>query len=226
MATTNAGIPSRWRARIADGGVIVGLAVLLIAVVVVVLAVFGNPPVLQQLRDAAYARGVITFLITLGTICIAIVLVSSALFSAESTDERFRRAREVFSVLAGVLGTIVGFYFGSTDGTRGSLSIDTPQVIATAQGSQLVARISGGVPPYTYTVEVNGEKVLEQQTSPDGSILADLPSVGPDAEVKVLAVDHEGRRAEGVRGKRRPAPPSPGVSPSTGPTTTPTPRRN
>ena len=58
------------------------------------------------------ARIFITFLVAVGTIAIALLAVLTAMIIREY-KERFALAKEVLTVLVGILGTIVGFYFGS-----------------------------------------------------------------------------------------------------------------
>ena len=77
-------------------------------------------PLIGRLSDPSFARGLITFLISVATIGLAFVLVYQA---SSSSDDSFRRAREVFAGLMGILGTIVGFYFGSADKTSAKLDI-------------------------------------------------------------------------------------------------------
>jgi hypothetical protein len=70
---------------------------------------------LEKLANKEVARGLITFLIALSTVGIAIILAISTVVLTEGPDgdKRFDRGKQVLSVLIGVLGTIVGFYFGS-----------------------------------------------------------------------------------------------------------------
>ena len=70
---------------------------------------------LTNLANKEVARGLITFLITIATVGIAIILAISTLVLTEGDagDKRFDRGKQVLSVLIGVLGTIVGFYFGA-----------------------------------------------------------------------------------------------------------------
>lgn len=74
---------------------------------------------LSKLADKEVARGLITFLIAFSTVGIAVILAISTVVVPDSTegDKRFDRGKQVLSVLIGVLGTIVGFYFGSTPPT-------------------------------------------------------------------------------------------------------------
>ncbi|HVR27081.1 MAG TPA: PASTA domain-containing protein [Candidatus Polarisedimenticolia bacterium] len=70
---------------------------------------------LSSLADKERARGLITFLIAISTVGVAIILSISTLILAagDDGDKRFDRGKQVLSVLIGVLGTIVGFYFGA-----------------------------------------------------------------------------------------------------------------
>lgn len=70
---------------------------------------------LKSLADEKNARGLITFLIVLTTVGIALILALSTIVLDDSpeNDKRFDRGKQVLTILIGVLGTIVGFYFGS-----------------------------------------------------------------------------------------------------------------
>lgn len=60
------------------------------------------------------ARNLITFLVAVITIVIALILTLMAFFSnLPDLKERFAMGREILTILIGVLGTIVGFYYGS-----------------------------------------------------------------------------------------------------------------
>jgi hypothetical protein len=67
-------------------------------------------------ETAAAARGLITFLVVLITIAIALILTLLAFFSnSRDLKERFALGKEILTLLIGVLGTIIGFYFGSAE---------------------------------------------------------------------------------------------------------------
>lgn len=148
------------------------VAIMLLFGAVILAAILLNAPAIDRLSDAAYARGVITWIICVGTICIGFVLVNQA-FDTDSDDNKFRRGREVFAGLMGVLGTIVGFYFfGSTEGSGGKLRLADTRLI----DSQVLTFASGGEPPYRYTVKV-GDKESEEKVSDGGWIVDTLEAV-------------------------------------------------
>src|SRR5438309_410000 len=101
----------------------VGLFALL-GFVVLGLIVYGitekDQEFLTSLANKEVARGLITFLIAITTVGIAIILAISTLVLAagDEGDKRFDRGKQVLSVLIGVLGTIVGFYFGAEVNTK------------------------------------------------------------------------------------------------------------
>ena len=64
--------------------------IVFIALVGILTAIFFNVPVIRKLSDTGFARGLITFIISVATIGLAFVLVSQS-FSRETTDEGFRR---------------------------------------------------------------------------------------------------------------------------------------
>jgi hypothetical protein len=141
----------------------------------------GQWAVLKDVAELAYARGLITLAITVATIAIAVLLVTTAVFGIVSSDDQFRRAREVFSVLAGVLGTIVGFYFGSAEKERPQgVKLAEVKVVTSGQGSRIVTAATAGTPPYRYRVEVEGKTVASGE-SKDGLILAEVQGPRPGA---------------------------------------------
>ncbi|WHZ15009.1 MAG: hypothetical protein OJF52_001850 [Nitrospira sp.] len=138
---------------------------------------------LRELSITEVARGLITFLVAVATVGIALILTVYMVVTPDSqaaiVKERFGLAKEVLSTLIGVLGTIVGFYFGST--TTPSAP-PPPQVqILTVSNAKLdpltpkpggdftvTAEISGGKPPYNYTIGFSPDKIPSggEKTSP------------------------------------------------------------
>lgn len=66
------------------------------------------------LTDSAKARGLITFCVAIVTVAIALILVFYVVFStSEDLKERFTFGKDVLMVFVGILGTIMGFYYGA-----------------------------------------------------------------------------------------------------------------
>jgi hypothetical protein len=166
------------------------LLLLLVFAFVLLIAIIFGAKALGHFADAAYARGIITVVIILSTIAIAFVLVYQAFFAELSDDDRFRRGREVFTGLMGVLGTIVGFYFGTAQGAEGRVTLAALRI----DGREVVTFVSGGVSPYRYTVNVGGQ-TSAQKLSSDGWIvdtLAEAPAPGSAITVEVLDSRNQG----------------------------------
>ena len=113
-------------------------AIGLIVVGAILLALFKDDlRLLNRLADRSVARGLITFLIAISTVGIALILAVSTVVSTPTADDdkRFDRAKQVLTILIGVLGTIVGFYFGSTDdapATQQQVQTEGPNAVLAA----------------------------------------------------------------------------------------------
>jgi hypothetical protein len=65
------------------------------------------------------ARGLLTFIFGITTVGIAIIVTLAAFLgtgSKEELGERFQRGKDILTVLIGVFGAILGFYFGQQQG--------------------------------------------------------------------------------------------------------------
>ena len=149
---------------------------------------------LERLADHEIARGVITYLVAVATVAIATVLVMAAILGGGKDFERkFALGKEVLTLLIGVLGTIIGFYYGSStqkaEATRAAVEVvpvkftpETPDIGGTFN---LATVIKGGTAPYTYTIRFDPSNLVspavENQTSKDGKISHDL-TVSKDAK--------------------------------------------
>jgi hypothetical protein len=89
----------------------------------------------------------------------------------------------------GVLGTIVGFYFGASDRNALELRLTPIEFVKKEGGSQsLVLFASGGTPPYRYTIFVNqNEKpAVDSKQSASGFISFEVPLEATRVKVEVI----------------------------------------
>jgi hypothetical protein len=144
----------------------------------------------QDLADAATARGMITFVVSVVTVAMGLILVLAAFLSGgRDIEKRFALGKDVFTILVGVLGTIMGFYYGqeaSENGGAGGGQQTTAQVLqisdpradpaAPAAGAnfRIISQVSGGDPPYKYTITFDPANIIQalppDQPSSDGNI--------------------------------------------------------
>lgn len=89
---------------------LIGVAFLIASIMYSVTS--GNANLRELLDGDGHTRGLLTFLFGISTIGIAFMLVYQAFMPGVTVDS-FRFAREIFGSLIAVLGTIVGFYFGT-----------------------------------------------------------------------------------------------------------------
>lgn len=153
--------------------------------------------VLDKLKDGEYARGLITYLFAVGTIGAVVILILAALTGSGATEERdarFDKAKEIFSLLIGIFGTIIGFYFGSikaeAETGRTDLAVAAPLVPDTVTAGEpvgVISSASGGSPPYLYSVGFDGAAGAGFVKRSQGWIREELPApaVGRDSTVHV-----------------------------------------
>lgn len=135
--------------------------------IVIGSAIIGFDTVLLNMSRSAFARGLITYLFSVVTIGTAVVLIISLLTTEydEGNKQRIDKGKDILSLLLGVFGTIVGFYFGTelgagAPGTVDELSITSllasEQQTASGDTINITAAVSGGNGPYEYVYTVGG----------------------------------------------------------------------
>jgi hypothetical protein len=159
---------------------------LIIAVTIIFVYVIANGVKdVGQLADMDTARGLITFVVTLGTVAIAMMLALTAVVTRDF-DKRLTIGKEILTILVGVLGTIVGFYYGAATKKDAASSANPPAAqisiapvrITPAEQVQsgaavgINSKISGGTPPYRYSIRFTPESIpaIENQESLNGDI--------------------------------------------------------
>ncbi len=173
-------------------------------VILIVFGLIGKNSILKELSNLDLARGLITFIVAVGTIAIAIIIVLFALMSKTSDmKERFNRGKEVLSIFIGVLGTIVGFYYGTSNDNEDKLSLNIAKPIITiqktkdGQNAKIVTFISNGTLPYSYLISIPKTNIaaIEGLSSQDGWIneTIKLPNnLNNNLELKIEIIDAKG----------------------------------
>ena len=147
------------------------LTMLTSAIVLAVMLVFltnivvpGNENMLNRLDDPDYARGIITYLFSVGTIGVIILVVFATLTRRgdEQDRERYERSKTFVSLLLGIFGTIVGFYYGqSADGDEGPTvqvaEFSVPDEAAPGEDVVVEGVVTGGRPPYFVLLRVDDD---------------------------------------------------------------------
>lgn len=85
-----------------------------IAAAVVIYGIFFQSAFLTSLANPNSARGVVTFLFSIATVAVVMITVIATFWlRAEEVEARAGVAKEVITIMIGIMGTILGFYFGS-----------------------------------------------------------------------------------------------------------------
>jgi hypothetical protein len=169
--------------------------------------------VLLSMSKIEFARGLITYLFAVVTIGTAVVLLVYVLTTpapnpanreaSQAFDQTFQHGKEILSLLLGVFGAIVGFYFGS-EVSKGredkSLKLaplrltGVPAVAGRAITVNTV--VSGGKPPWRHAVvigDVNADPV--EDVDPGGWIVKEVlvPPIDKETNlpVRVLVRDED-----------------------------------
>jgi hypothetical protein len=118
------------------GSIALALAGLAVSAFLAV-GIFFSGGFLEKLADPDVARGLVTFLFAFATIAI-FVIASIAIFWSdfEQVEKRAGLAKELIAVMIGVLGTILGFYFGSAgSSTTDAAQQPAPAAVASTEGN-------------------------------------------------------------------------------------------
>jgi hypothetical protein len=180
-------------AALANPVVLIAVMLILSVFFLIGMAIFGFDRILSSMSRVDFARGLITYLFAIVTIGTAVLLVVSGLTAPgdQHADRRFERGKEILSLLLGVFGTIIGFYFGSevNKPPEGGLQL-APLRLSVAQAKVTVTTFAGGGKgPYEYAVTIGDAvpKVFEPVPE-NGWIVKDLDSGGIPKQASVPVV--------------------------------------
>lgn len=118
-----------------------------------------NAEFLTSISAPEQARGLITFLFSFSTVAIfLLIVVCIFFFKTDELQKRVDHAKDILSLIIGIFGTILGFYFGSM--SNKSLEADKALYIANVHAEPniatpgntvtVTAAALGGTKPYTY----------------------------------------------------------------------------
>jgi hypothetical protein len=111
-------------------GLLAGAAIFVLATIGLVVLGFGilqTQGIVDKISQIGYARGLITYILAIGTVAVALVLVVSALLGTDASKGSFDRGKEILTVMIGIFGTILGFYFGqASSGPPGAAPGQSP----------------------------------------------------------------------------------------------------
>ena len=180
MADVNNGDgKTRWLQQLTVAQVLFGGVSFAVLAIIVYALYHAGGGFLASLQNLEIARGLITFLVVFTTIVIAIILVlyiTTSTLSGDEVKNRFGFGKEVLTALIGILGTVLGFYFGQTATTSTSLQV-APVYISNAipkKGESVVlySFVSGGKAPYTYSVSFKPDIIpaIPDKQSEQGTI--------------------------------------------------------
>ncbi|MEO9875133.1 MAG: hypothetical protein ABJM26_20540 [Anderseniella sp.] len=134
----------RWLTEfLANNAPILIIGVLAIGLIGFLVRAILDDAFLKLLSDITVARGLITFFFSLGTVGVAIILVT-AVFTSDGDElkEKFDMGKQVLTTLIGVLGTIVGFYFGAELGQRSDTNGNNQDKGVMSSDSAVAGKIS------------------------------------------------------------------------------------
>jgi hypothetical protein len=188
------------------------LAMFFLVLFLALIAGIFNARFLTLIAGVEQARGLITFLFAFSAILI-IALVAVAIFWMEASeiDNRFNRAKDLLTIIIGILGTILGFYYGSLAGGESRLQIANVELsspIARAGDTvQLSAALVGGTAPYSYEIQFvdrtgvaqTSALTIKSKKSDSGSIVesVQIPAVSKATAIifTLVASDAKGAQA-------------------------------
>jgi len=182
--------------------VLIAVSILISVNVLIGMAIFGSDHgVLASMSRIDYARGLITYLFAIVTIGTAVLLIVSALTGTDDLahQRRFQRGKEILSLLLGLFGTIVGFYFGSEISQGNTAVLQTAPLrigrIGTPPDSKITVTtfVTGGKGPYEYVITLgDAPRGTFQPVPANGWITKEIDAKQNASQIALDVRDSEG----------------------------------
>ena len=161
----------RWFALVGGLGKM-GLLLFGIAFLIILLFALFSPTFYQSLANVDQLRGMVTFFFVLSATGI-IVLFAMSIFWIDSSDEvtkRFAAAKDLLTIVIGVVGTIMGFYFGTASNSSANLAVSSvavsPLTVKAGEKAVISAKFIGGAKPYSYSIIFGSSSLTAAQLNP------------------------------------------------------------
>ena len=186
------------------------ISIVLTAGVVIVYG-FWNPSHLTLLANLDITRGFITLLFAVGALAIFMIITTAIVFDANSDSKSiYERAKTILSMLIGIFGTVLGFYYGSQDDAADKTAFSLRPIVV-EEGKlktdlNVTASVEGGKADYKFFVIVSDadgnaiENLSRSQTNKIG-VLTLAPPIdvskqeGKSISVTVTTIDANGTAA-------------------------------
>jgi hypothetical protein len=168
-----------------ENGIGIFLSLFALAVFITLAVGLSNSSFFGSLAQVDQARGLITFLVAVCAVAVILLTAINIFWGNNATfNDRFAAAKDLVTLVVGVLGTILGFYFGTLTSERLlQLSFDSPasySVVATGSDINVRATARNGASPYNFdllVVDAEGKPVsksVDNKQSDNSSIREDI----------------------------------------------------
>ena len=168
---------------------------------------------LRELASLDQARGLITFLVAVTTVGIALILtVFIVVTNDTAAKDKFIQGKEILTGLIGVLGTIVGFYFGSVGSQQPTATGSTLKIskfaveptTAKAGGKfKVIGQASGAKLPIQYTISFKSDVPILDKSGTSAKedfteefAVPEKSAAGSDIQILVSVKDKSGTVAD------------------------------
>ena len=137
------------------------ISAIIFVVGIIVWTTVRNTEYLKLFANVELARGFITLLFTLGVIATFLIVTAAVLFDITAgSREKYERAKTILSMLVGIFGTVLGFYFalvGDDQQENGRFEIAALKIDDKELNCGLIrleATVINGESPFKYLVQV------------------------------------------------------------------------